>query len=198
RGQSLRSIAGWRSRDAPSQDFWPSRDGHARPDDLLRAQHDARCGLSKGSAQLLEVTFSSGPERRGDRYDDRGLREISISNEPGHPRTLSRRGGAGRDQGYSLSSEVGRVQLPRAVAVDEPRRQRTVHKLGARELCRDATFRRPRPLFQLPGRRRSGRSVSGRLRPQFEEAPGTKGQIRPGELLSYKPEHPPTSLKPIH
>ena len=42
RGVSLRCTARWCSGNAPPQGIWPSCHGHDRPDELLRAQRDAR------------------------------------------------------------------------------------------------------------------------------------------------------------
>ena len=54
-------------------------DGRYRPDALLPAQRDARCRLSEGSAQLLEVELPCPVERRCHRHDDRVLRQMPVA-----------------------------------------------------------------------------------------------------------------------
>src|SRR4029453_9373430 len=142
-GVSLRCADRWRSRSAPPQGIWPSYHGHDWPDELLRAQYDDRRRVPKGSAELLEVTFSSGPDRCGDRHDGRRFREVSVAHERDPPRALSRRGSPSRYRRNRLSAAIGGLQLPRGVTVDEPGGQRVVHRVGARDLCRDAVVRWP-------------------------------------------------------
>lgn len=67
-GLSLREPRRGRGLARYSQDVYPSGHGLARSDQLLQPQLNARCLLSEGGAQLLEVALSSRIERRLHRH----------------------------------------------------------------------------------------------------------------------------------
>ena len=76
----------------------------------------------------------------------------------------------------------------------EPADTEPLHRLGARNLRADAAVLRLRPLRELPGRRRGGRSRRRRVRAQLPAAAADQGQVRSEKLLPHEPEHPAVAL----
>jgi hypothetical protein len=166
-------------------------DGDDRTDPVQPPEHTSRCLLSERRAQLLEGFLSHRLERRCDCGGVGVLLSLPISDEPDRDRALPREGEPDRHHRNGVRDARLGIQRGADLTVDRPGAERCAHCLVPQHVRRAAAVPGEDALRELPRDRRVRRhGRRGCLRPELRAAPGAEDQVRSGQFLSRKCEHP--------
>ena len=188
------SLAAGEEGDAAAEAIRVSGHGCARSDALLPTQRDARCRLSQGRVQLLEVELPRRIERRSHRHDDRLLRAMPDPDGPVAAGARPRRRDPDRGRRYGLPAPRRRLQFPRALAMEGCGRHRRCIAWARETYAEMQPFVAAGRYVNYLGDDETGDPVAAALRPQLSAPPGNQDQVRSEKLLPHEPEHSTVSL----